>query len=403
MGPLVPEIFNQEFNYVIALVIGFFFGFILEQAGFSNSRRLTGLFYGYDFVVLRVFFTAGVTAMLGILFMGNMGWLDLSAIYIHPTFFYSAIIGGIIMGLGFILGGYCPGTSIAGAAIGKIDAMVFVVGAAIGIFFFGSIYDSIYGIYTATSWGNFTMYDAMGISPGLFGFMLTTVALLAFIFTKKIEDKVNKVPADNSKSFFAKKENQYIFAGIAYVFISFILIFQSSDAASAVAKADAIKDNPAKIKQMNAIEFAFRVIDEDKSIQIIDLRDVKAIKQFAFPASLNITFDNLFTKVGSKLLSSTDKDLVFIDNDGTEARKAAFAAIDFGVRKAYYLHGGMSAFNKEFANNPQPDTDGYKDYSKIGQYEFKQTAQSKITDLAKAYAEKNKPVETKKAKPAGGC
>ena len=66
MGPLVPEIFNQEFNYVIALVIGFFFGFILEQAGFSNSRRLTGLFYGYDFVVLRVFFTAGVTAMLGI-------------------------------------------------------------------------------------------------------------------------------------------------------------------------------------------------------------------------------------------------------------------------------------------------------------------------------------------------
>ena len=56
MGPLVPDIIGNELNLVVALLIGIAFGFILEQAGFSTSKKLVGLFYGYDFTVLRVFF-----------------------------------------------------------------------------------------------------------------------------------------------------------------------------------------------------------------------------------------------------------------------------------------------------------------------------------------------------------
>ena len=56
MGPLVPDIIGNELNLVAALFIGIAFGFILEQAGFSTSKKLVGLFYGYDFTVLRVFF-----------------------------------------------------------------------------------------------------------------------------------------------------------------------------------------------------------------------------------------------------------------------------------------------------------------------------------------------------------
>ena len=67
MGPLVPDVITDELNLVVALLVGIGFGFILEQAGFSSSRKLTGFFYGTDFTVLRVFFTAGVTAMIGVL------------------------------------------------------------------------------------------------------------------------------------------------------------------------------------------------------------------------------------------------------------------------------------------------------------------------------------------------
>jgi len=136
MGPLVPDLISNNMNYIVALVIGIFFGAILEQAGFSTSKKLVGLFYGYDFTVLRVFFTAGLTAMIGVMAFDYFGLIDMSLVYINPTFLHSAIVGGFLMGLGFVLGGFCPGTSICAAAIGKIDAMIFVVSAVIGVLIF---------------------------------------------------------------------------------------------------------------------------------------------------------------------------------------------------------------------------------------------------------------------------
>ena len=136
MGPLVPDIIGIDLNFIFALIIGILFGAILEQAGFSTSKKLVGLFYGYDFTVLRVFFTAGIVAMIGVLALTHFGLLDINLTYINPTFLWSAIIGGLIMGLGFIVGGFCPGTSVCAAAIGKIDAMIFIGGALLGVLLF---------------------------------------------------------------------------------------------------------------------------------------------------------------------------------------------------------------------------------------------------------------------------
>ncbi len=73
MGPFVPDLISDQLNLVVALFLGIGFGFVLEQAGFSSSRRLAGVFYGYDFTVLRVFFTAAVTAMSGACCLINKG------------------------------------------------------------------------------------------------------------------------------------------------------------------------------------------------------------------------------------------------------------------------------------------------------------------------------------------
>ena len=127
MGPLaINEIISENTNLFLAFVIGIGFGFVLEQSGFSSSRKLAGVFYGYDAVVLKVFFTAAITAMLGLLFFSLFGWIDLNLVYINPTYLASAIVGGVIMGAGFIMGGYCPGTSFCGSSIVKIDSFVFI-------------------------------------------------------------------------------------------------------------------------------------------------------------------------------------------------------------------------------------------------------------------------------------
>ena len=78
--------------------------------------------------------------MLGVIVLGHFGLLDISLIYINPTFLWSAIVGGLIMGLGFVIGGFCPGTSVCAAAIGKIDAMIFILGSFIGVLIFAEGY-----------------------------------------------------------------------------------------------------------------------------------------------------------------------------------------------------------------------------------------------------------------------
>ncbi|MFH0842462.1 MAG: YeeE/YedE thiosulfate transporter family protein [Bacteroidota bacterium] len=188
IGPLViNEIISENTNLFLAFIIGIGFGFVLEQSGFSSSRKLAGVFYGYDTVVLKVFFTAAITAMLGLLFFSLFGWIDLNLIYINPTFLTSAIVGGIVMGAGFIMGGFCPGTSFCGAAIGKIDALVFIGGLFLGVFIFGIGYDLWDEMYLAKNLGTPKISESLGISDGVFGFILIIIALGMFFVAEWAE------------------------------------------------------------------------------------------------------------------------------------------------------------------------------------------------------------------------
>jgi hypothetical protein len=190
MGPLVVnEIISENTNLFLAFIIGIGFGWVLESSGFSSSRKLAGIFYGYDAVVLKVFFTAAITAMLGLLFMSLFGWIDLNWVYVNPTFLTSAIVGGVIMGAGFILGGFCPGTSFCAASIGKIDGIVFIGGLFIGVFLFGAGYDLWEGIYMANYLGEPKVSEVLGIKDGLFAFLLILAALAMFFVAEWAEKK----------------------------------------------------------------------------------------------------------------------------------------------------------------------------------------------------------------------
>lgn len=190
MGPLAPyEIISENTNFLLAFFIGIAFGWVLESSGFSSSRKLAGIFYGYDTVVLKVFFTAAITAMLGLLFMSLFGWVDLDLVYVNPTYLTSAIVGGVIMGAGFIMGGFCPGTSFCGAAIGKIDAMVFIVGLFIGVYSFAFTYGLWEKLYFANYLGEPKVSEALGMKDGLFGLLLIVAAIGMFIVAEWAEKK----------------------------------------------------------------------------------------------------------------------------------------------------------------------------------------------------------------------
>ena len=193
MGPLVPFIISNEFNLIIALLAGIGFGFALEQAGFSSTKKLVGLFYGYDFTVLKVFFTGGVTAMIGILLFNHWGILDLSMIYVNPTFLYSALVGGAIMGVGFIIGGFCPGTSVCAVATGKLDALAFIGGLVIGVVFYTLSYETLWmDLRNSGLIGKVKIGELLGVSEGVAVLIFISFGLFTFWMVEKIR-KVFKI------------------------------------------------------------------------------------------------------------------------------------------------------------------------------------------------------------------
>lgn len=194
MGPLIPNgVIPTEWNFVIAILIGIVFGFTLEASGFSSSRKIAGVFYGYDFAVLKVFFTAALVAMIGVYYMDYFELINTEQLFVLPTYTWSAIIGGISMGLGFVLGGFCPGTTLCAAAIGKIDAMATMAGIFIGIFLFSELYDFIEPLFDSSYLGRITVTDSLGISPYWFIFLFAILAVITFYFADVIRKRVKKV------------------------------------------------------------------------------------------------------------------------------------------------------------------------------------------------------------------
>ena len=125
--------------------------------------------------------------------MDYLGYLDFNLLYIHPTYLWGAIIGGIIMGLGFVSGGFCPGTSLCGVAIGKIDAWVFVGGIYIGIFSFSELYTLFEPLYNGSFDGNVTLMDTFGVDPYWFVFGFTILAIISFYVADLVRKRVKKV------------------------------------------------------------------------------------------------------------------------------------------------------------------------------------------------------------------
>jgi uncharacterized membrane protein YedE/YeeE len=191
--------FGDEASLVAAFLLGIGFGFFLERAGFGSAKKLTAQFYFRDLAVFKVMFTAIVTALLGIFYLSWIGVVDLSLVYFEPTWLVPQIVGGLILGIGFVVGGYCPGTSVVAVATGKVDGVVFLLGLVAGLFVFGEAYSSISGFVNATALGQVTIPETFHLGYGLVVFLVVLVALGGFWGSEKVERWMARRTAEGSR------------------------------------------------------------------------------------------------------------------------------------------------------------------------------------------------------------
>ena len=182
-------LFGENTSLLVALCLGIAFGFFLERGGLGNARKLVAQFYLTDMSVFKIMFSAIITAMIGLFWLGRIGYLDLSQVHVLPTYLIPQTVGGLIFGVGFVMGGYCPGTSCVAAATGRLDGFVHLLGMMTGILFFGELFPSIEGFYNSSVMGQITFPDLLGISPNVVLFAIILLAVGGFAIAGSIEAK----------------------------------------------------------------------------------------------------------------------------------------------------------------------------------------------------------------------
>jgi hypothetical protein len=339
--PILPA---HEAGLVLAVLIGFAFGFVLERAGFGRATKLAAQFYGHDMTVFKVMFGAIVTAMLGLVVASAAGLADFAAIADRAasgTFLVPMIGGGLLLGAGFILSGYCPGTSFVAAASGKVDGLVTVLGVVVGQVAWAEL-EGLPGLarfHGAGSLGNVYLWELLhlpsSVGPAVVAVAVTAMAVGCFVGVERLEKALASRADAAATPIAAGRAGRWVFAGFATAAAFGVVGLALPSGTRAGARAAA---------PIEASALARRVFDEPWRLRIVDTRPRAACVEARVPGSECVPASELpsLDLAGA----SGGLDLVVVADDGA----APAAALAYPGR-VLVLRGGWRSW-AEYALAP---------------------------------------------------
>jgi rhodanese-related sulfurtransferase len=273
---------SRELGLVVAVLIGVAFGFVLERAGFGRADKLAAQFYLRDMRVFKVMFTAIVTAMLGLVVASAVGLAnlrDISESIASLTWIWPMLIGGLVLGAGFIISGYCPGTSIVATASGNVDGLFTVGGVVTGTFLYSELLQipAFHQFHNSGAKGSWFLYDIVKVPPQLLAAGVAVAAVLAFIGAEKVESLMGGQRT-------AKRVRRYAFATVTTLAVVALVTI-------------AIPATPAAASQppatISAADLARVVVDAPWTVRILDVRDPGAFAKERIPGSQSVSATSL--------------------------------------------------------------------------------------------------------------
>ena len=331
--------------YAVFLVIGFGFGYALEISGFNDSPRLAAQFYFKDLRVLKVMFTAIVVAMVSIFAASSIGLLDYNLIWVNPTYLWPGILGGLIMGFGFIIGGFCPGTSLVAAATLKIDGLIFVLGGLVGVTLFGETEKLFDLFYNGSYYGRVTLMDFLGLPTGVVVLLITLMALFMFWCGEQLEKIFGG--RDPKKA----PRVRYLGAG-ALVLASIALIFASQPTtADRWARLEATKGQELAARQyhIHPGELLETMLDHQINLIMLDVRSEADYNIFHILDSQHVLPEEISDRIDEFHAEPANTVFVTISNDETTAAEVWKVMVAESVPNVYILEGGINYWLDTFA------------------------------------------------------
>ncbi len=334
----LTEIFGHWGSYAVYLVIGIAFGAVLEMAGFGNSRKLAAQFYFQDMTVLKVMFTAIIVAMVLIFAASAFGLLDYNLLWVNPTYLWPGIIGGLIMGAGFIIGGFCPGTSLVAMATLKKDGLFFVLGVLAGILLFGETVDSFAIFWNSSYMGRFTLPELFGLSTGVVVLLVVLMALFMFWGGEKLEQYYGGKDPKKAPKWRYAAAGILVAGAAALIFIGQPTV--EDRWASIAEEKETLLLN--REKQIHPGELLDSLHDNQLKVIMLDVRDEVDYNLFHILDSRHVPLDELPQIIEELHLEPANALFVAMSNDEESATEAWKILEAESVPNAYILEGGIN-------------------------------------------------------------
>ena len=350
----------HPWTYVLFGLIGFAFGFTLEMSGFGNSRKLAAQFYFTDLTVLKVMFTAIVTAMILTFGAAGLGLLNFNQVWVNPTYLSSGILGGLIMGVGFIVGGFCPTTSLAAASTGKVDGMFFVFGGFFGAFLFSETEKYFDNWYTnAGYFGRLTLDQVFHLPVGVVVLLVVLMALFMFWGAEQLERIFGKKDLSKEPRLRVAGAGALVVLALAVVFIGTPSLEQKYDKLKFTRtetipqlNADPIVNTytysadqmlEKRLVQIAPAELFKTVYNQSINLVMLDVRPESDYNLYHLQGAINIPLEKL-PSIIPDLLSEPPANSVFVlmSNDETAATRAWQQLSASSVPNVYILDGGIN-------------------------------------------------------------
>jgi len=324
--------------FLAALIVGALFGVALERAGFGSSRKLTGVFYFEDMAVIKVMFSALITAMLGLAYLRVAGFIGLDDLYFMPTVYGAQIVGGLIFGVGFVMGGWCPGTAAVGLASGKLDALIFLGGAMLGSIFFNEIFPVIQPLYTWGNQGVVFIYQTLSLRPEGFALLFTLVAVTCFWGVEFLERLKGRAAVD------APGKVLPAFSAALVALALVLALFPGATAPPAgrtASEAELMAQVERAQDHLDPEELADRLMRGEPNLLVVDIRPAAEYQAFHIRDAVNITMG----KLSQELEPRKNRGIIVLYSNGmTHPAQARDSLHRQGFGNVYLLTDGLQGF-----------------------------------------------------------
>ena len=325
-----------------ALVVGLCFGFALERAGFGSSRRLAGIFYFRDMVVLKVMFTAVLVAMIGLHYALGLGLIGEEQMFLMPSVYGAQAVGGLLLGVGFVMGAWCPGTAAVGLASGRWDAAVFLGGVGLGSILFNEMFGMLKGLYTWGDRGVQFAWQAAGLPAAVFAFLFVLVAVGCFWGAEYIERRVAGTGV-YWKSPFLKAFS----VALVTLAVGLLAIHSGSadggSPAQAPSEATILAQVEAAEDHIEPEDLADRLMRGESGLVLVDIRPAAEFAAFNIRGAVNIEMSAL----PAALVPYRNSGLIVLYSNGmTHPAQARDALARMGYANVYLLTDGLNGFRE---------------------------------------------------------